>query len=163
MSALLVPLATLAAIARAPRAGAFPGLSDFVTRSLQKTGRRGAVEAMQHANCEVFRTLFMALGAGGAALSPLIVLVALAHSDNAARVHVLAGSAICLVAVFAVALWGNVPANIRLDRLNRHSPEAVLYWPAFYSGWTHYNPIRTVRAAAAVICYLPPSLTLAAS
>lgn len=163
MPALLVPLATLAAIARALRAGAFPGLSDFLTRSLQETGRRGAVDAMQHANCEVFRTLFMALRAGGAALSPLIVLVALAHSDNAVRVHVLAGGAICLAAVFAVALWGNVPANIRLDRFNRHSPEAVVYWPAFYSGWTNYNHTRTMRAAAAVICYLLASLALAAS
>ncbi|ABI76344.1 putative membrane protein [Hyphomonas neptunium ATCC 15444] len=163
MPALLVPPATSAAIACALRAGAFPSFSDFVTRSLQKPGRRGAVEAMLHVNREVFRTLFIALLVGGAAISPLIVLIALPHSDNAARVYVLAGSAIYLVAVFAVTLLGNVPANIPLDRLNRHSPEVVVYWPAFYSGWTNYNHIRTVRAAAAVICYLLASLTLAAS
>ena len=51
-------------------AGVFLTFSDFVMKSLAASPPAGAIEAMQVINRKVYRTLFMALLLGMAALSP---------------------------------------------------------------------------------------------
>ena len=53
--------------------GVFLALSDFIVRSLSRTGGTVGIEAMQVINREVFRWVFMALFRG---LAPVSLLIA---------------------------------------------------------------------------------------
>ncbi|MCA8893123.1 MAG: DUF1772 domain-containing protein [Hyphomonas sp.] len=163
MSNMLLPLTASSAIACALVSGVFLTFSDFVMRSLNKTEVSGGIEAMQHINREVFRTLFMVLLVGMSAMSPVLMWMGWTLSDGPARQFILFGGAIYTIAVFAVTLLGNVPMNVRLDRLDKSTWEAESYWSKFYPRWTWLNHIRTVGAAASAICFLLASLTLVAS
>lgn len=158
MSILLV-LTAFSVIASALVSGVFLTFSDFVMRALDRTRREGGVEAMQIINREVFPTLFMALLMGMSVLSFVLVYLMWPQAGGAGeapdRLLVLSGSVIYLVLVFAVTLIGNVPLNMKLDRISHTSADTATFWSAtFYPRWTMFNHIRTFGAGAASVCFL---------
>ena len=69
MSPILLFVMQIAILAYALVGGVFLAFSDFIMRSLARTGGAGGVEAMQVINREVFRWVFMALLLGLAPVS----------------------------------------------------------------------------------------------
>ncbi len=159
MSPYVLYFTAFSAIACAMVSGVFLSFSDFVMRSLDKSERAAGIEAMQRINREVFRTLFMVLLIGMFVLSPVLIWLGWSNFVGLPSVLIIAGAAVYCVGVFAVTLFGNVPMNVRLDRLTHSSTEADAYWTAtFYPRWTFWNHVRTASAAVASACFLLASL-----
>lgn len=155
MSPFLLGLTSFSVIACGLVSGVFLTFSDFVMRSLHKSEREAGIEAMQIINREVFRTLFMVLLIGMSALSPILVWLALQAPQGSPPYWVVLGSCIYILGVFVVTVFGNVPMNTKLDRLDHTSTEAAAYWAkTYYPRWTLFNHIRTFGAAAAAVCFL---------
>ena len=143
---------SLSAFACAIVAGVFLAFSDFVMRSLGRTGDSGGIEAMQIINREVFRTVFMVLLVGMAVIAPVLALFAFITQSGLPAITIIVASCIYTVGVFGVTLGFNVPRNKRLDSLAARGAEAESYWQQeFLPNWTLWNHVRTVASALAAI------------
>lgn len=142
-------------------AGVFQAFSDFVMRSLAAARPASGVEAMQMINREVFGSAFLALLLGLAPASLLAALYALLSLGGSASGWVLAGAAIYLLAVILVTVAGNVPMNMRLDRMAPGAAETEAYWRVYVRRWTRLNHVRTIGSLAAALCFLSAGMALA--
>ena len=89
-------------IACAMVGGVFLTFSDFVMRSLAASTSEGGIEAMQIINRKVYRTVFMVLLLGMAALSPVLIGTAVLAVSGPASTWMIVGGALYLVGVFFV-------------------------------------------------------------
>ena len=112
-------------IAFALVAGVFLTFSDFVMRSLAATQAAGGIEAMQHINRKVFRTLFMVLLIGMAIVSPLMAAAAFWQVSGPASAWIIAAAVTYVIGTFGVTVVFNVPMNERLDRMAHDSAIAA--------------------------------------
>ncbi|MEO1293171.1 MAG: anthrone oxygenase family protein [Pseudomonadota bacterium] len=145
MSAWVLFLAQLAILAYALVGGVFLAFSDFIMRSLDKTSGAGGIEAMQSINREVMRWVFMTLFLGLAPVSLFFCVYGIFWAENLAGVPLVVAGALYLIGCFAVTVFGNVPMNTALDKLEAPTPEAEIYWRQTYlPRWTMLNTMRTV-------------------
>ena len=148
-------------IAYALLAGVFLTFSDFVMRSLAATQPAGGIEAMQHINRKVFRTVFMVLLIGMAVMSPLMAVAAFWQGSDPASVWVIAAAITYVVGTFGVTVAFNVPMNERLDRMAHDSAVAASYWHRYVPAWSFWNSVRTLASAAAAVFMLMAVVELA--
>ena len=145
MSVLILTLLQLSILAYAIVGGVFLAFSDFIMRSLARTGGQGGVEAMQRINREVFRWVFMALFLGMAAVSVLILLNSAFGFGAVPSALVPAAASIYLIGCFAVTVVFNVPMNEALADMDPESPAARAYWIGTYvPRWTRWNSVRSL-------------------
>ncbi|MEO1569453.1 MAG: anthrone oxygenase family protein, partial [Pseudomonadota bacterium] len=64
--------------------------------------------------------------------------------------------------VFLMTVFGNVPMNNRLERLDYRSTEAATYWQIYGRDWTRLNHVRTFGSILTAGCYLVAAITLVA-
>ncbi|MEM8556031.1 MAG: anthrone oxygenase family protein [Pseudomonadota bacterium] len=130
--------------------GVFLAFSDFIMRSLSRTGGSGGMEAMQVINREVFRWVFMVSFLGLAVVSlALIPLGSFAIAGPAGTFTALAGT-VYLFGCFGVTVLRNVPLNERLAGMDRVEPTAQAFWTDTYlTRWTLWNTVRTMACALA--------------
>jgi len=142
-------------------AGVFQSFSDFVMKALNAAEPSGGIEAMQLINRVVFRSVFLVMLLG--MVPSVLGLAAYSHFnlDGAAQAWIMTGAVIYVIGVFLVTMFGNVPMNNRLDSMDRAVPEATKYWRTYGVVWTRWNHVRTFGSAAAAICFLLASVTLA--
>ena len=141
--------------------GVFQAFSDFVMAGLVRAAPSGGMDSMQQINRTVFRSVFLAMLL---ALVPVMLAASVAAwqvADAAARPLVLTGTAIYIVTVLGVTLFGNVPMNERLDRLPRDGSDAQAYWHTYGIVWTRWNHVRTLGSVSAAICFLLAALAVA--
>ena len=138
--------------------GVFQSFSDFVMRGLARSDPAAGMQAMQHINTTVFKSVFLYTFL---ALVPATIVFALFTCFLFDTGHFLVwiAAAIYGLAVFGVTIVGNVPMNEKLDRLNHANPGAHTYWAHYIQHWTRLNHIRTFGAAAAATCYLVAAIT----
>ena len=155
MPPILLVLLQLTVIAIAFVGGVFLAFSDFIMRSLARTGGAGGVDAMQSINREVFRWVFMTLFLG---LVPVSLLVAgyggLVVGQGAGLLLALAG-AVYVVGCFGVTALCNVPMNNALAGMDVSEHETQQYWASTYlPRWTFWNTVRTVACALSALLLL---------
>ncbi len=152
MSFFLIQLAVLA---YAMVGGVFLAFSDFIMRSLARTGGHGGVEAMQVINREVFRWIFMALLLGMAAGSlGIIVFGALALPGPGSMLILLSGL-VYLIGCFGVTMFCNVPLNNALAGMKTATQTTHDYWLETYvPRWTFWNSVRTAACAVSAALLL---------
>ena len=150
MSVWFIVLAQFALLAYALVGGVFLAFSDFLMRSLARTGGVGGVEAMQVINREVFRWIFMALFLGLAPVSVVLIGYGVLNSgDPAAMLIALAGMTY-LVGCFGVTVAFNVPMNEALAGMDLSKHATRDYWTNTYvPRWTFWNTVRTTACVAA--------------
>lgn len=148
-------------IAFALVAGVFLTFSDFVMRSLAATQAAGGIEAMQHINRKVFRTLFMVLLIGMAIVSPLMAVAAFWQVSGPASAWIIAAAVTYVIGTFGVTVVFNVPMNERLDRMAHDSAVAAAYWNRYVPAWSFWNTVRTLASAAAAVFMLMAVVALA--
>lgn len=142
-------------IASALVSGVFLSFSDFVMRSLDKAGKQAGIESMQIINREVYKTLFMALLVGMAAISVVLIYMAWSSGGGVAAYWQMGGGVIYLLVTFAVTIFGNVPLNEELDSQICTHADTGIYWSTiFYPRWILFNHIRTAGAVASACCFL---------
>ncbi len=135
--------------------GVFLTFSDFVMRSLDAARTAAGVEVMQVINREVYKSVFMFLFLGMAALSLFLVVYAYFRLAGPATSWVMAGGTIYFTGVFVVSVVFNVPMNNRLEAKEYSGTEAATYWTNTYMPhWTFWNCIRAISSAVAAVCYL---------
>ena len=142
--------------------GVFSAFSEFIMAALQRAEPASGIEAMQHINRTVIRTQFVA---GILLIAPISVLLALYGSTNleGSAVFAIIGAPIIFVpTVLLMTIFGNVPMNNRLDRLDRQLPEAHTYWARYGRDWTRLNHIRTLGSVLTAGLYLFAAVNLAA-
>ena len=142
-------------------AGVFQSFSDFVMRSLAAARPAGGAEVMQNINREVFRSVFLATMLG---LAPMVLALAgyaVLTWQGIGSTFIIVGGLVYFTAVFLVTMFGNVPMNNHLDRLDPDTKEAAHYWSRYLKRWTQWNHVRTFGSAFAALSFLLASLTLA--
>ena len=155
MSPVLFVVTHAAVLAYALVGGVFLAFSDFIMRSLSRTGGTGGLEAMQVVNREVFRWVFMALFLGMAVVSALLAgYAAFALAGPPGTLILLAGL-VYLVGCFGVTVVCNVPMNEALGAMDPSEETAFAYWSDTYlPRWTFWNTVRTLACVASAVLML---------
>ena len=144
MSITPIALACLsAALVSAWTAGVFQSFSDFIMRGLVAAGTTAGMPAMQGLNRTVLRSFFLT---GFFALVPATLGLAI-HAwsalDGIAQGLIVLAAVTYLSSVFLLTVFGNVPMNNRLDRLDPLTEEGARYWDLYARRWTRLNHVRT--------------------
>ena len=140
--------------------GVFSAFSEFIMRGLLRAEPAGGIEAMQHINRTVLRSQFVA---GLLVIAPMSVITGVYASgalDGVARTALIAAPLVYVPTVFLMTLFGNVPMNNRLDRLDYRSTEAATYWQTYGRHWTRLNHVRTVGSVLTAGLYLTAAISL---
>lgn len=142
--------------------GVFSAFSEFIMRGLLRAAPAGGIEAMQQINRTVLRTQFVA----GILLVPFLSAGLGAYAvmtlDGTARTALVLAPLVFIPTVFLMTLFGNVPMNNRLDRLDPAAPDAEAYWRTYGRDWTRLNHFRTVGCVVTACAYLVAAVSLAA-
>jgi len=148
-------LIQIAILAFAFVGGVFLAFSDFIMRSLARTGGEGGIEAMQVINREVFRWVFMALFLGLVPVSMIIVGYTVTNSSGMAGIVMALAGLIYLCGCFGVTLFFNVPMNEALAGMELSDNVTKDYWTQIYvPRWTFWNTVRTLACAVSAALLL---------
>lgn len=142
--------------------GVFSAFSEFIMRGLLRTEPAGGIEAMQHINRTVLRTQFVAGILVIAPASIALAAYAMYAIDGAAKMAVIAAPVVYIPSVFLMTMFGNVPMNNRLERLDYRSMEAATYWRTYGRDWTRLNHVRAVGSVLTAGLYLAAAISLVA-
>ena len=155
MFALFCVLLQLSVLAYAIVGGVFLAFSDFIMRSLGKTGGTAGVETMQIINREVFRWVFMSLFLGMVAVSVLVAICSATYLGGGPGRLISLGALVYLIGCFGVTVLFNVPKNEALAGMDLSSEATLSYWTDTYlPRWTMWNTVRTVACSLAAAMVL---------
>jgi len=140
--------------------GVFSAFSEFIMRGLLRAEPAGGIEAMQQINRTVVRTQFVAGILVIAPMSIAIGIYATGALNGVARTALVAAPLVYVPTVFLMTMFGNVPMNNRLDRLDHRSTEAAAYWQTYGRDWTRLNHVRTFGSVLTAGLYLIAAISL---
>ena len=143
--------------------GVFSAFSEFVMSGLLRTAPAGGIEAMQHITRTVIKTQFVAGILSIALFSVLFALYSTTIFEGAALVTLILAPIVYLPTVFFMTIFGNVPMNNKLERLNHKTFEAETYWIDYGRDWTRLNHIRTLGSILTAGLYIIAAVTLITS
>ena len=112
-------------------------------------------------NRKVFRSWFLVMMLGMAPVSLAVAGYAYNYLSAPASPLIIAGAAIYVVFGFLVTMFGNVPMNNHLDRMDPFAEETADYWKTYGLVWTRWNHVRTLGSLASALCFLLASIALA--
>lgn len=134
--------------------GVFSAFSEFVMAGLLRAAPAGGIESMQHINRTVLKTQFVA----GIVLIPVLSMLFAAYGlwslSGPALTAIVIAPVVYVPAVFLVTIFGNVPMNETLDRLDHTSLAAQQYWAHYGRKWTRLNHVRTAGSILTAGIYL---------
>lgn len=90
----------------------------------------------------------------------LFALYALFVFEGPGQVAILIAAFIYVPSVFLMTMFGNVPMNNRLAKLDHRSNEAAIYWKTYGEQWTRLNHVRTLGSIFTAGLYLVAAITL---
>lgn len=151
---VLLALTLACAIGSGLIAGMFYAFSTFVMRALGRIAPAEGIAAMQSINITVINPWFMAAFMGTAALSVLVVVLALLQWQSAPAIYLIAGAVLYLVGCFGVTIALNVPLNDALAAVEPASAEGASLWTKYLTEWTRWNSARTAGALAAMVSFM---------
>lgn len=143
--------------------GVFSAFSEFVMAGLLRAAPAGGIEAMQQINRTVIGTQFVA---GILLITPLSIGFAIygwIYLEGLAQQALLLAPLVYVPTVFLMTVFGNVPMNNRLDRLDHAAPDAETYWRHYGRVWTRLNHVRTLGSVATAAVYLVATVALLSS
>lgn len=143
--------------------GTFSAFSEFIMSALKKTEAAGGIEAMQNINRDVIKTQFVAGIVSIAVFSAVFALYSLFAFEGAALVTLLLAPMVYLPSVFLMTMFGNVPMNNALSRLDRGSLDARIYWEKYTRIWTTLNHARSLGSIITSGLYVIAAITLITS
>lgn len=143
--------------------GVFSAFSEFIMSALARTKPPAAIEAMQHINVTVIKTQFVAGILSIALFSVLFSIYSLMVFDGPARITILLATLVYLPTVFFMTMFGNVPMNNKLERLDHTTSEAETYWNIYVRDWTRLNHVRSLGSVITSGLYIIAAITLITS
>lgn len=142
--------------------GVFSAFSEFIMAGLLRTSPTAGVDTMQQINRTVIKTQFVA---GLILIAPLSIAFAIygyAQLDGLAHTAILLAPIIYVPTVFLMTIFGNVPMNNKLDRLDPKTSEAETYWIRYGRVWTRLNHFRTLGSVITAMLYLAAAVAIVA-
>ncbi|MEM8987063.1 MAG: anthrone oxygenase family protein [Pseudomonadota bacterium] len=143
--------------------GVFSAFSEFIMAALLRAEPAGGIEAMQHINRTVIKTQFVAGIVLITIFSIMFAMYAASNFDGYARATVILASLVYVSTVFLMTLFGNVPMNKKLERLDHATPDAKSYWVTYGRVWTRLNHFRSLGAVLTAVLYTIAALQLITS
>lgn len=143
--------------------GVFSAFSEFVMSGLLRAAPSGGIESMQHINRTVLKTQFVAGILLIPVLSTALAIYGWTAFDGAARLALILAPCVYVPSVFLMTLFGNVPMNNALDRLDHASAEAAAYWHHYGRVWTRLNHVRTLGSILTALIYIVAGVQLITS
>ena len=143
--------------------GVFSAFSEFIMSGLLRAAPAGGIEAMQHINRTVIKTQFVAGILSIALFSVLFALYSTTIFEGAALVTLILAPIVYLPTVFFMTIFGNVPMNNKLERLDHTTPEARAYWIKYGHDWTRLNHVRSLGSILTAGLYVIAAVTLITS
>ncbi len=143
--------------------GVFSAFSEFIMSALRKAEPASGIEVMQHINREVIQTQFVAGILSITIFSVLFALYALAVFEGFALVTLILAPLAYLPTVFLMTMFGNVPMNYKLERLDHTTAEAKTYWAEYGRAWTRLNHVRSLGSIVTAGLYIIAAITLITS
>jgi len=140
--------------------GVFSAFSEFIMKALMRSAPAAGIEAMQQINKTVIPTQFVAGIFIISIASVALAVFSFDRFDGLARFSLIAAAALYVTSVFLMTLFGNVPMNNRLARLDHTTAEAETYWRQYGRNWTRLNHIRTLGSIATAGVYVFAAITL---
>ncbi|GAB5390244.1 MAG: DUF1772 domain-containing protein [Alphaproteobacteria bacterium] len=140
--------------------GVFSAFSEFIMAALRRSSPAVGIEAMQQINRTVLRTQFVAGIIVIAPASVLLAIYAVIALEGSAIMALMLAPAVYLPTVFLMTIFGNVPMNNKLDRLDAHTEEAATYWSEYNYRWTRLNHLRSIGSIVTAVIYLAASMLL---
>ncbi len=147
---LLVMTATTTAL----MAGLFYAFSCSVNLRLARLSNAEYVSAMQSINRAIKNPVFFAAFFGAPILLPLSVFLHYGQPLAARFWFLLAATIIYLIGTFGVTIFGNVPLNNTLDRIDLQvasEAEIAEQRASFEGRWNNLNTIRTVSSMLVIM------------
>lgn len=149
-------LLLLTALFTALVAGLFFAWEVSVIVGLKKISNRSFVETMWHINRRIQNPVFLTVFIGCALLLPLCTYW---HFDleHTSSYWFIAATLLYLLGVITVTIFGNVPLNDQLDRLELDKADDAALSTArqtYERPWNRFNRIRTVFAILSLLCLL---------
>lgn len=135
-------------------AGVFQAFSEFVMKALIATEPVGGIEAMQLINAKVYKTTFLGMLLGLMPLTLGFTIHSYFNIDGAAKFWIICGTLIYFIFVFMVTMFGNVPMNNKLAKMDPATPQAKEYWRHYGLVWTRWNHVRTIGSLLTAIFFL---------
>ena len=143
--------------------GVFSAFSEFIMSGLLRAAPAGGIESMQHINRTVIRTQFVTGILLIALFSVLFAIYSLSAFEGAARVTLLLAPVVYLPTVFLMTIFGNVPMNKKLERLDHNSAQAEAYWFEYGRVWTRLNHVRSAGSLFTAGLYILAAVMLTTS
>ncbi len=143
--------------------GVFSAFSEFIMSGLLKTAPASGIEAMQHINRTVIKTQFVAGILSIAIFSVLFALYSLTVFEGTALATLILAPIVYLPTVFFMTIFGNVPMNKKLERLDHTTAKAEAYWIRYGRDWTRLNHVRSLGSILTAGLYIIAAITLITS
>jgi uncharacterized membrane protein len=143
--------------------GVFSAFSEFIMAGLLRTAPAGGIEAMQHINRTVIRTQFVAGIFCIGLFSVLFAFYSAGAFEGAALMTLVLAPIVYLPTVFLMTLFGNVPMNRKLERLDPATTEAHDYWVKYGRDWTRLNHVRSLGSISTAGLYIIAAVALITS
>ena len=127
-------------------AGLFYGYTYSVNLGLGKLSDREYIAAMNSINVQIINPLFMASFMGTLLLLPISAYLSYSPGMNIRFILLVSAALVYAIGVFGVTMFGNVPLNDALARLNAEtaSPKELSVYRAMFEGpWNFLHNIRT--------------------
>jgi len=145
-------------IASAVVGGIFFAFSSFVMTALGKLAPAEGIRAMQRINVDVFSWSFMLLFLGLPVLFLVVAALTFMNLGEPLAGRLLLAALVYLIGVFGVTMFGNVPLNNALARVDGNlgnGGEAGGVWSHYLAVWVRWNHVRMVACVvvAAVLLF----------
>jgi len=134
-------------------AGVFFAFSTFVMKALARLPAHEGIAAMQSINVVVLNPWFMTALFGTAAACVVALILSIFRWHEPWAVYSFAGALLYLVGTVLVTIVFNVPKNDSLAAIAPADPGGARLWPAYVTGWTTWNHVRTAAALAAAASF----------
>jgi uncharacterized membrane protein len=150
----LVALTFAAAMGSGLIAGVFFAFSTFIMKALARRPAAEGLAAMQQINIVVINPVFLGAFLGTAALCVITAIGAVVRWGRPGAAYLLTGAVLYLVGTFLVTMFGNVPLNNALARLDPDAADAPQNWANYAGRWTIWNHVRTLAALLAMAAFV---------
>ncbi|MEO0373696.1 MAG: anthrone oxygenase family protein [Cyanobacteria bacterium P01_A01_bin.17] len=144
-------LTLIIAIAAAAMGGIFLAFSAFLMTAFGNLEPSEGIRAMQRINIDVFCWSFTLLFFGLPLTFISLGFYGIWHWDSPDSVYLLGSGLVYLVGCIIVTMFGNVPLNEKLARVNPESYQGSVLWNRYLTQWTYWNHVRTVACLVAAV------------
>lgn len=143
-----------AAIGSGILGGMFFSWSNLVMPALARIPAPAGIAAMNATNEVVQNPLFLLVFMGAPLLGAVLAIYAAMNLSQAGSPALIAGAVLIVAGMFGVTMFGNVPMNEALARLDPGSAAAAEYWRIVLDRWTFWNHVRTIASIGAMAAFI---------